>query len=60
MRKTLGLRDRACKGFVGHAAASSEREIDCYLHGLFPEEKLATESFYSKTAFEYVEGERKK
>ena len=41
MRKTLGLRDRACKGFVGLAAASSECEGGCYLHGVFPEEKLS-------------------
>ncbi len=36
--KPLGYVTVLAKGFVGLAAASSEREGGCYLHGVFPEE----------------------
>jgi len=41
VRQTLGLRDRACERLAKLTAASSERESGCYLHGVFPEEKIA-------------------
>jgi hypothetical protein len=62
--ETLGLRNGACKRLVTLAAASSECESGCCLHGVFPEEKVAmcyeqrklTESFYVLTSFLYVRG----
>lgn len=38
--KTLGLCDCACKRFNVFAATASRREADCYLHRMFPEEKI--------------------
>jgi hypothetical protein len=42
--KTFGLCDRACTGFNILTATASKRKAGCYLHGMFPEEKIA----YSK------------
>ena len=42
VRKTIGVCDFARKGFAARTATSSERESDCYLHGVFSEEKIAS------------------
>jgi hypothetical protein len=37
------------KRFVTHVAASPEREISCYLHGMPPERKIITVNWLRKT-----------
>jgi hypothetical protein len=44
MWKTSRLCNCACKGFNIIAATASRREADCYLHGMFPEEKIVNGS----------------
>jgi hypothetical protein len=48
VRKAFGLRDRACKGSNVIAATASRREADCYLHRMFPEEKIVNGSNWLK------------
>jgi hypothetical protein len=44
MRKTFRLCDRAYKGSNILAATAPRREAGCYLHGMFPEEKVVNGS----------------
>jgi hypothetical protein len=40
MWKTFGLCNRACKRSNILTATASRRETGCYLHGMFPKEKI--------------------
>jgi hypothetical protein len=44
VRKTFGLCDGACKGSDILATAAPRCEAGCYLHGMFPEEKVVNGS----------------
>jgi len=46
--KAFRLCDRACKGSNILAPTVSRREADCYLYGMFPEEKIVNGSNWLK------------
>ena len=48
--KAFRLRDRACKGSDAIITTSSRREAGCHLHGVFREEKVATEPIWQISA----------
>ena len=50
MRKTSGLCDCVGKGSNTVSAAYSRRQNSCYLHGMFPEEKVVNGSNWLRKA----------